>query len=333
MVVETAKAPNYVSTAQTTIEPQTGAVKIEWEVPGDNGSKITGYQVAIKNVDGAWKQTKDCTGLNTMMRSSGSGKNLIVCLVKMKTLRTDFKLPFDSLVEVKVRAINFAGKGPWSRVNTTGVKVKQQPMQMDPPKRGELTSQKKIHVQWAQVDDRKASGDSMILVYVLENEGKQLYQGMNTQFTFDAVKGKVYKLKVAARNIYGLGAFSDALSIQAGAIPAPMKTIKSVNRANNKIQVTWKKPSGNIIAYQVMIYSKVGDKFVLDSICDGRKRTTIAMRTCTFDAKVLSRDYGYSVGDIFIAKVRARNLLGWGQWSKPNTTGATVFKLVRMGGN
>jgi len=55
----------------------------------------------------------------------------------MATLRNKFNLPFDQLVELRIRAINLAGKGPWSRVNNVGVTVKSEPSEMKKPMRGE----------------------------------------------------------------------------------------------------------------------------------------------------------------------------------------------------
>lgn len=136
LVVETAKAPEKIPSAETSIEPQTGALKIEWEVPDDNGSEIHNYNLQIKNVVGQWKETEDCRDKKSMMRSTQVNRDVIVCLVKMTTLREDFGLAYGQLVEIQVRAVNFAGRGIWSRPNSDGVTVKREPARMASPVRG-----------------------------------------------------------------------------------------------------------------------------------------------------------------------------------------------------
>jgi hypothetical protein len=157
---------------------------------------------------------------------------------------------------------------------------------------------------------------------------------METQAIFEADEEKLYKLRVAARNIYGLSKWSEVLAIRAGAIPPEVSTIESTNIANNRIEIMWEKPGKDEIEeYQVNIFVKSKDMFeVVQALCDGSDPDVIKHRTCTLSSKVLNRDYGYHHGDLLIVKVRARNSLGWGAWSKPNTTGATVFKLVPLGG-
>lgn len=181
---------------------------------------------------------------------------------------------------------------------------------------------------------KEETGDSMILGYVLQDNGKEIYSGMETQAIFEAEEDRDYNLRVAARNIYGLGKWSEVLHIRAGAIPPEVSSIESHNVANNFIEIQWERPGKDKIEeYEVQIFVKSKDLFeVVPSLCDGSDPETIIERSCTLSSKVLNRDYGYHHGDLLIAKVRARNSLGWGAWSQPNTTGATVFKLVPFGG-
>jgi len=74
LVMETAKAPERVAVPETTIEPQTGAVKIEWEVPDDNGSGITDYNLEIKAADATWHSTADCRDKPTIMQSTDTSR-------------------------------------------------------------------------------------------------------------------------------------------------------------------------------------------------------------------------------------------------------------------
>lgn len=106
LVMETAKAPERVSTPETTIEPQTGAVKIEWEVPEENGSGITDYNIELKAADGTWQVTSDCKDKHSIMQSTDTSRQLLVCKVQMSTLINQLNLPFDQLIEMRIRAMN-----------------------------------------------------------------------------------------------------------------------------------------------------------------------------------------------------------------------------------
>lgn len=149
---------------------------------------------------------------------------------------------------------------------------------------------------------------------------------MDTETTFDAEDGRIYKLRIAAWNIYGLGAFSDELRIRAGIMPAEISSVKATSVDDDKIKIDWDlQGKNNVRAYEVKIYSKVKGAFeTVSKLCDGEAPEVIAERTCTIDAEVLSRSYGYSLGDLFVAKVRAKNSRGWGAWSR--RSGATVFR-------
>merc|ERR1711957_611640 len=129
--------------------------------------------------------------------------------------------------------------------------------------------------------------------------------GLDAEATFDAEDGRIYKLRIAAWNIYGLGEFSSELRIRAGIMPAEISSVRATS------------------VNEVKINSKVKGAFeTVSKLCDGSKPEIIAETACTIDADVLARNYGYSLGDLFVAKVRAQNSRGWGAWSR--RSGATV---------
>jgi len=82
--------------------------------------------------------------------------------------------------------------------------------------------------------------------------------------------------------------------------------------------------------YTIELYVKRENKFQEDiSLCDGRSATVITERQCTISSATLAgASYGYRSGDMFVAKVSATNSFGEGKFSRPNTTGGTVFKLI-----
>ena len=114
LVIETPKAPMPITKRTSTVIQKTGDVKIAWEAPGSNGSEIQGYKVEIRTAEGEW--VPKC-----------STREQLKCKVRMSELRNKFKLPLGSVIEYRVRAINLAGPGPWSDMNTEGATIRTEP--------------------------------------------------------------------------------------------------------------------------------------------------------------------------------------------------------------
>lgn len=117
LVIETPKAPKEITKHSSTVNDKTGDIKMSWEAPDSNGSDIQGYKVEIQNADGEWV-TKCST------------RDQLKCKVRMSELRNKFKLNLDYVVKYRVRAINLAGPGPWSEVNTAGANIRTEPSMM-----------------------------------------------------------------------------------------------------------------------------------------------------------------------------------------------------------
>ena len=109
---------------------------------------------------------------------------------------------------------------------------------------------------------------------------------MKTETTFDAEDGRIYKLRIAAWNIYGLGEFSDELRIRAGIMPAEISSVKATSVDDDKIKIEWDlQGKNNVKAYEVKIYSKVKGAFeTVSKLCDGSNPDVMAERMCTIDA-------------------------------------------------
>jgi len=244
----------------------------------------------------------------------------------MSELRNKFDLELGQLVKYRIRAINLAGPGPWSETNKDGATIRTEPNIMPKLTRGQNTSETQIHVTWSKLTTNRETGGSEILGYVLQEDGREIYSGMDSEATFDAEDGRIYTLRIAAWNIYGLGEFSDELKIRAGIMPAEISSVRATSVDDDKIKIEWDLEGKNkVMAYEVKIYSKVKGAFeTVSKLCDGSSPEVISERVCTIDAEVLSRGYGYSLGDLFVAKVRAQNSRGWGAWSR--RSGATVFR-------
>ena len=141
MEIETAKAPGRVGTPSSTVEPQSGMVKLEWEAALPNGSRINSYTIQLKDGTGAWKETSECSIKDrTIYMSTFGSSSRLYCRVHMETLKSRYGLKFDELVQIRIKAANLAGSGLWSFVNTDGALIQDKPGKMAKPERGQQTA-------------------------------------------------------------------------------------------------------------------------------------------------------------------------------------------------
>lgn len=101
----------------------------------------------------------------------------------IQTIGNEFRLPFDSLVQIRISAINYACKRNikagcwradtnqpiWSIVNTEGARVRQLPGKVPKPtveKQGR--QQKFINVEWQYMTTPLETGNSIITEYELQ---------------------------------------------------------------------------------------------------------------------------------------------------------------------
>jgi len=131
---------------------------------------------------------------------------------------------FEQLVKVRVTASNLYGSGPTSISNSSGATIRRVPDKM-----GSLSVTRKteneIFLSWSALTG-STTGNSQILTYALyfdDNTGTtniELDEVSVTNYIVDGLTGGlIYKLKVAASNIYGFGEFSDELSVLTSDVP------------------------------------------------------------------------------------------------------------------
>lgn len=99
------------------------------------------------------------------------------------------------------------------------------------------------------------------------------------------------------------------------------------------VDLTWTAPSTGseaIDEYEILIYSYTTSAYVEDlTNCDGNDGGAVETGlTCSFAATDLVSTYGYSYGDVVLAKARAHNINGYGGYSSPNTASVSFDDIV-----
>ncbi len=226
--IRAASPPAQMSAAVTSIDAATGGVKITWSIPANNGNSLTAYKIEILNLaENAWSETTaTCNGAQNSVFLARE------CIVPMSTLiAAPFNLVLDSLVKVRVSAINAAGAGTVSSTNTVGALVRTIPSTMNLPQRGASTSTNRIQVTWNALT-APANGNSAILSYQLVwdagtgNCNQNLvghavdFTGTSYTLTTGVSSGNPYLFKLRARNIYGWSsAYTAEITIIASDVP------------------------------------------------------------------------------------------------------------------
>ena len=108
----------------TSINPLAGGLLISWIAPYDDSQVITSYFIEVSNFDSsAWIQD--------LVNCPGTNPALLLCTIPMSVLAAaPYNYAYDSLVKVRISAINFFGTSPVSVVNSTGAKTRRVPDKM-----------------------------------------------------------------------------------------------------------------------------------------------------------------------------------------------------------
>ena len=90
-----------------------------------------------------------------------------------------------------------------------------------------------------------------------------------------------------------------------------------------KAKIEWDAPYDNsdtITGYEIEILEADGVTWTIDlTDCDGLSTIPVAQEYCEVPMTTLVGTYGYSQGDLVIARVRARNSIGFGDFSEQNS--------------
>jgi hypothetical protein len=156
--VKAATVPDQMIAVTTIIEPVAGAVRVDFVAPYDNAETITAYKIEIKY--NPWAEaTATCSGSDATIMAN------LYCIIPMATLRAaPFNLVYGDPIEVRAQAYNAYGWGLVSPTTST-LTVRTEPLQMNQPVRGSLTTPTLLHLTWAPLTTAAETGGSAILSY------------------------------------------------------------------------------------------------------------------------------------------------------------------------
>lgn len=326
-----AAVPTTPATVTTSIVSTDGSVQVQWNAAADNGSPITSYLVEIKSSAGTWvTDSSNCDGSSTTVIDSQT------CTIPMSTLTSgSFSLSFDTLIEVRVSATNAIGTSSTSTVNTSGARTRRAPATMTAPVKNSGTDTT-MTVGWTALTTNSDIGNSAITSYKLEwNQGDgtdnyvTLVVTSSTSYSMTGLTaGTIYRFRVSAANIYGYGSASTSASFIASSVPGVPSTVTVTQSSTDPTEVdfTWSAPASNggltIDSYQMVLYNPTTAVWAEDTTNCPASNTL----TCSVPMSTLTTSYGYTIGDLIRAKVRAHNSDGYGDYSSVNSAGMTAMK-------
>jgi hypothetical protein len=138
-------------------------VRITWELPAGTVAPVSAYRVFIQQADGNFaEETASCDGSDATIVAARQ------CDVPLPTLRAaPFSLVYDTLVQVRVQALNANGWGKLSQVNVAGARVQTPPATMAAPTMGSGTTTSQLQVDFVALAFGQPTGGAVIDSYHL----------------------------------------------------------------------------------------------------------------------------------------------------------------------
>jgi hypothetical protein len=151
--------------------------------------------------------------------------------------------------------------------------------------------------------------------------------------TTNVVAGQQYAVRVRAYNAHGWGAVSPSTVIAASAAPDQMLPPTTAIQDLVNVRIAWAAADANsdpLLAYEVLIRTSDGTTFAPETAsCDGSAAGPRADNRCDIPLTTLrAAPFNLAQGVSVIAKVRARNSLGWGPYS--DTTEGTGAARIQV---
>lgn len=147
--------------------------------------------------------------------------------------------------------------------------------------------------------------------------------------TTGVVGGSWYQVRIRAANVYGYGAYSTALSIEAAQEPdqVAQSSLASTIVASD-VAVSWAAPDANhdpITAYLVLFQQSDGQFSEEATHCPSTDASLAAALACSVPLSVLrAAPYSLAYGEEVLFTIAAYNVYGWSLTSQVNTAAATI---------
>jgi hypothetical protein len=337
--------PGQVPVPTTSIDEATGGLAVSWGAPDPHGSAVTQYKVEVRDKVGAqWATTSSCDGATASVVATRS------CLIPMPILTAGpYSYTLGDLVAVRVRAYNLKGEGQVSEENTSGATAKTVPTAPAAVTRGSSTSPSQVEAVWVALATTAETGGLPIRSYELEyDQGASAEpvggsswttlvgnpsDSLLTSYTASGssiVGGTTYRFRLRARNAVGWGAWSPVASIAASAVPAQMAAVTTqIDPGLDplSVKISWVAPDANsdaIQGYHVTIRARSGEYLEDLTNCNAGLAAIATARQCLVPLTTLRTTFSLAYNDLVVARARAYNSLGNGQYSQPNAAGATI---------
>jgi len=137
-MIKASAAPLPVSAITTSIDDETGGVRITWAAPYSNSDTVSQYLVQIQDTNQVswYSELINCDGSSVQIIQSRS------CLIPMATLRgAPFSLAFGQVVKVKISSRNVNGWSLPTQSSVNGATIRTQPTVMTALTRGSQTTE------------------------------------------------------------------------------------------------------------------------------------------------------------------------------------------------
>jgi len=144
------------------------------------------------------------------------------------------------------------------------------------------------------------------------------------------VAGRIYKFKYRARNIFDWGEFSEQGNVLAASEPVKIDPVV-ITLVGTDVKIAWVPNDENgspVEEYRINI--QTSDPAVYETeltFCDGSESTIFSNNYCLIPMEVFSNPvfpFQLSQGDLIVAKVEAKNQIGWSNLSNANSDGQRV---------
>ena len=263
-----------------------GRMVVTWTAPNANGSALTGYVVE-------YKETTDVAWIN----AGHTGTTVTLTLTSL----TD-----GVLYDVRVSAVNSVGTSPTSPVARLRVGLVP-----DAPAAPTTTiGDNQLLVEWVAPDSHGSAITGYGVRYRIKTTGawqSHTHTGTGVSTTITGLtNGSTYEVQIRAVNGIGNSPWSASGEGVPGAVPDNLQTPSVVRGGSQQLVVSWTAPNANGYA-------------ITDYDVEYRKQTDVTWTDASFSGTGLTTTLtGLENGTPYIARVRATNEVGTGNWASSN---------------